>query len=214
MHKYRLLAIPLVMFFLLACGLASGIQQLQSAATQLPGILTSMPTAMGALETSAAVQSPNSSACSTPTSAGLGITLDSVKAVLQITQQVAFTDTTVNGKQVSTATLASLGATTFPTIASGFSGQFIGDPCNLSEIVVTVPRTDSQTTIDEGIGVINALFATFMPPEVQLGLLPWLSQNYSTVPLGGQVQTTISTMNFTLQRTATNNMVLDIIPAK
>ena len=50
MGQPRLLAIPFVMFFILACGLTNGIQQIQSAVTQLPGVLTSMPTAMGALK--------------------------------------------------------------------------------------------------------------------------------------------------------------------
>jgi len=207
-----LLAIPVIMLFILACGLTNGIQQIQSAVTQLPGILTSMPTALGGIETVAAGQT--SSDCSTSTTGGLGITLDRVKSVLTLTQQVVFTDGTVNGLPTSTAALSSTAASSFPTIASGFSAQFIGDPCNLSEIKIVTPRTDKQSTVDEGIGVMNILFAGFMPPEVQLPLLAWLSEKYSGVPVSGQEQTTIGQMLFTLKRTDATTMTLDIVPAK
>jgi len=212
MRHSRLLAIPVIMFFILACGLSNGIQQIQSAVTQLPGVLTSMPTELGGIETAASA--PTSSTCGTSTPGGLGITLDKVKLVLQLTQQVTFTDGTLNGRPVSTATLSSTTASTFPTISNGFSAQFIGDPCNLSEIKVTTPRTDQQATVDEGIAVLNILFAGFMPPEVDLPLLTWLTQNYGKVPVSGQEQTTIGQMQFTLQRSNTNTMTLDIIPVK
>ena len=212
MRQPRLLAIPLVMFFILACGLTNGIQQIQSAVTQLPGVLTSMPTAMGSIETAAAGQT--SSNCSTSTAGGLSITLDKVKAVLQYTNQVTFLDGTLNGQPVSTATLSTAGASTFPAISNGFSAQFIGDPCNLSEIKVITPRTDQQDTIDQGIAVVNTLFAAFMPPDVELPFLAWLAENYAKVPVSGQQQTTIGKMQFTLQRSKTNSMTLDIVPVK
>ena len=212
MRHTRLLAIPVIMFFILACGLSNGIQQIQSAVTQLPGVLTSMPTELGGIETAASA--PSSSNCTTTTPGGLGLTLDKVKSVLQLTQQVTFTDGTAGGLPVSTATLSSTSASTFPTISNGFSAQFIGDPCNLSEIKVTAPRTDQQSTVDEGIGILNILFAGFMPPEVDLPLLTWLTENYSNVPVSGQAQTTIGQMQFTLQRSKTNTMTLDILPVK
>ena len=211
MRLTRFLAIPFVMLFVLACGLTNGIQQIQQAATQLPGMLTSMPTAMGAVETSVAAQASGN--CSTPTPGGLGITLDKAKTVLQITQQFTFTDGTLDGQPVSTATLASAAASTFSAIANGFSAQFIGDPCNLSKILVTIPRTDQQNMADQGIGVINILFSAFIPPEIQLPLLAWLAENYANVPVSGQQQTTIGTMQFTLQRTQAI-MTLEIVPAK
>jgi hypothetical protein len=212
MKHTRLLAIPVIMFFILACGLSSGVQQIQSAVTQLPGVLTSMPTELGGIETAASAQT--SSDCTTTTPGGLGITLDKVKSVLPITQQITFTDGTVNGQPVSTATLSSSSASTFSAISNGFSAQFIGDPCNLSEIKVTAPRTDQQSTVDEGIAVLNVLFAGFMPPEVNLPLIPWLAQNYGKVPVSGQEQTTIGQMTFTLQRSNTNIITLDIVPMK
>jgi hypothetical protein len=212
MGQPRLLAISFVMFFILACGLTNGIQQIQSAVTQLPGVLTSMPTAMGGIETAAAGQT--SSNCGTPSAGGLEITLDKVKAVLQYTQQVSFTEGTLNGQPVSTGTLSTTGASTFPAVSNGFSAQFIGDPCNLSEIKVITPRTDQQDTVDQGIAVVNTLFAAFMPPDVELPFLTWLAENYPNVPVSGQQQTTIGKMQFTLQRSTTNLMTLEIVPAK
>ena len=94
MRLTRFLAIPLVMLFVLACGITNGIQQ---AATQLPGILTSVPTTMGAVETLSAQQS-SSNCPATPTTGGLGISLDTIKTVLQITNQFTFTDGTVDGQ--------------------------------------------------------------------------------------------------------------------
>ena len=140
--------------------------------------------------------------------------MDKVKAVLQYTQQVSFTEGTLNGQPVSTGTLSTTGASTFPAVSNGFSAQFIGDPCNLSEIKVITPRTDQQDTVDQGIAVVNTLFAAFMPPDVELPFLTWLAENYPNVPVSGQQQTTIGKMQFTLQRSTTNLMTLEIVPAK
>jgi hypothetical protein len=200
------------MLFVLACGLSNGIQQIQQAATKLPDILTSAPTALGVIETMAASAIPPSN-CGTPTSGGLGIQLDRAKTVLQTTGQFTFTDGTVDGQPVSTATLASGGASNFPAIANGFSAQFIGDPCNLSRILITAPYTDQQETIDQGLAAANILFVTIIPLDVQFPLLAWLTQNYSNVPVSGQQQTTIKNMQFTLSRTQ-SEMSLEIVPAK
>ena len=209
MRPIRFLAIPLVMIFVLACGLANGIQGLS---TQLPGVLTSMPTALGALETVGAQQS-SSNCPSTPAAGGLGISLDTGKTVLLFTSQFTFTDGTVNGQAASTVTLSESAASIFPAIANGFSAQFIGDPCNLSEIKVTVPRTDQQETADQGIGLINIVLAGFMPADVQLPLITWLSQQYASIQVGDQQQTTIGNILFTMSRSQTE-IVLDIIPAQ
>jgi hypothetical protein len=213
MRKTRWLVIPFLMLFVLACGLSNGIQQIQQAATQLPDILTSAPTALGAIETMAASAMPPSNCPANPSAGGLGIALDHAKTVLQATQQFTFTDGTVDGQPASTATLASAGASTFSAVSNGFSAQFIGDPCNLSKILVTAPYTDQQETVDQGLAVVSVLFSTLMPLDVQLPLLTWLSQNYSNVPVSGQQQTTIKNLQFTLQRNQTS-MVLEIVPAK
>jgi hypothetical protein len=209
MRLTRFLAIPLVMLFIMACGLTNGIQQ---AATQLPGILTSVPTAMGAIETLSALQS-SSNCPSTPTAGGLGISLDTVKTVLQITNQFTFTDGTVDGQTASTVTLTSTAAASFQDIANGFSAVFIGDPCNISKITVTVPRTDQQATVDQGMDLVTILFAAVMPPGAQIPFITWLTQEYAAMPVGGQQQTTIGIMQFTLQRSQTE-MILDIVPAQ
>lgn len=210
MRPIRLLLIPFVMLFVLACGLSTGIQQ---AVTQLPNLLTSAPTALGEIETMAASAVPTNSCPGTPSASGLGVQLDNAKAALQATKQFTFMDSTMNGKPVSTATLASDAASTFSAISSGFSAQFIGDSCNLSEILVTIPRTDQQTTVDEGLGVTTVLFAGILPADVQLGFLTWATQNYANVPVGGQQQTTFGKIQFTLKRDQTN-MVVDVLPAQ
>jgi hypothetical protein len=209
MRNTRLLAIPLVMVFVLACGLSNGIQMVT---TQLPGILTSAPTALGAMETLSAQQS-SSNCPSTPTAGGLGISIYPVESVIQTTGQFTLTDGTADGKPATTVTLAQEAAAAFPDIANGFSALFIGDPCNLSEIKITIPRTDQQATVDEGIGLINILLAGVMPGGTQIPFVTWLTQEYASLPVGGQQQTTIGTFQATLQRTQTT-MLLDILPVQ
>lgn len=211
MRNMRWLAIPFLLFFMLGCGLISDVQNIQNAAsTQLPGILTSEPTMQGMIETAAAAPT---STCGTPTTGGLGISLDRAKTMLQATGQFTFTDSTVDGQPVSTATLTSGGASSYSVISNGFSAQFIGDPCNLSRILITAPYTDQQATVDQGLAASTVLFSALMPLDVQLPLLAWLAQNYSNVPVSGQQQTTIKNMQFTLSRTQ-NVMSLEIVPAK
>jgi hypothetical protein len=223
MRNNRWIVLPFLLLFLLGCGLFSGVQSIKNAvttqlpdiqnavSTQLPALLTSVPTAQGLIETFAATQFPSN--CGTPTSGGLGIELGRAKTVLQATQQFTFTDGTIDGQPASTATLASAGASAFSAISDGFSAQFIGDPCNLSRILITAPYTDQQATVDQGVAAASLLFSTLMPLDAQLPLLAWLTENYAKVPVSGQQQTTIKNMQFTLSRTQTE-MTLDIVPAK
>ena len=212
MRNKRLLIISVTLLFTLACscGALSNIPNLKSiASTQLPGFLTSVPTTQGIIETAAAQQS--STCTGTPSAGGLGVALDRAKSVLQATQQFTFTDGTVDGLPASTATLSG-GASDYSAIAKDFSAQFIGDPCNLSRILVKAPYTSDQATIDEGLAAANILLTAVIPLDVQLQLVSWLAQNYSSVPVGGQQQTTIGKMQFTLSRTQTE-MTLEIVPA-
>jgi len=214
MRNIRRLVLPFLLLFVLGCGLISGVQNLQNAAsTQLPDILTSAPTAMGAIETMAASAMPPSNCPATPSAGGLGVALDTAKTVLQASGQFDFADGTVDGQPASTATLASAGASTFSAISDGFSAQFIGDPCNLSRILVKAPYTDQQETVDQGLAAATILFSAIIPLDVQLPLLTWLSQNYSNVAVSGQQQTTIKNMQFTLSRTQ-SEINLEIHPAK
>jgi hypothetical protein len=83
----------------------------------------------------------------------------------------------------------------------------------LSQISITIPRTDQQDTADQGTNVLNLVLTGTLPIDVQLSFLTWVSQNYPTVPVSGQQQTTIKTFQFNLQRNQTS-MVLDIVPTK
>jgi hypothetical protein len=207
------LVIPFIFLLVLGCNMVTREQTIQNAiTTQIPDLMTNVPTAQGMIETLAA-QAASNPCTGTPTSGGMGITLYHAKSVLQATGQFSFTDGTVDGQPASTATLASAGVSTFSAISNDFSAQFIGDPCNLSKIVVTAPYTDQQATVDQGLAAAGFLFSTLMPLDVQLPLLAWLSQNYSNVPVSGQQQTTIKNMQFTLSRTQAG-MRLEILPAK
>jgi hypothetical protein len=213
MRNIRWLVLPLLLLFVLGCGLISGVQSIQNAATtQLPALLTSAPTAQGMIETLAAQQS-TSQCPGTPSSGGLGVALDRAKTVLQASGQFTFTDGTVDGQPASTATLASAGASAFSAVSDGFSAQFIGDPCNLSRILINAPYTNDQATIDQGLAAASILLTSIVPLEVQLPLMTWLTKTYSSLPVSGQEQTTIGTMQFTLSRTQ-SAMSLEIVPAK
>ena len=127
MRKKRWLVIPFLMIFAMGCGLISEVQGLQNAATTalpaletaastdlpametaastaIPALLTSVPTAQGLIETAAA-QIASSTCPSTPTAGGLGISMDTARTVLQMTQQFAFADGTVDGQPAVTVTL-------------------------------------------------------------------------------------------------------------
>ena len=213
MRNIRWLVLPLLLLFVLGCGLISGVQSIQNAATtQLPALLTSAPTAQGMIETLAA-QGSTSQCTGTTTAGGLGVGLDRAKSVLQASGQFTFTDGTVDGQPASIATLASGGASAFSAVSEGFSAKLIGDPCNLNRILINAPYTDNQATIDQGLAAANILLTTIIPLEVQLPLVSWLATTYSTVPVSGQQQTTIGSMQFTLSRTQAE-MSLEIVPAK
>jgi hypothetical protein len=213
MRNIRWLVLPFLLLFLLGCGLISGIQEIKNAATtQLPEILTSAPTAQGFIETLAA--QPTSSPCpSSQATGGLGVSLDRAKTLLQATGQFTFADGTVDGQPATIVTLASSGASTYSAIANGYSAQFIGNPCNVSKIVVIAPYTDQQETVDQGVAAAGVLFAAILPMDVQFSLLPWLAQNYANVPVSGQQQITIKNMQFTLQRNQ-DVMHLEIVPVQ
>jgi len=174
MHKNRWLVIPFLMIFAMGCGLISGVQGLQNAATTaLPAVETSAPTEQGMLETMAAGQTGSSTCPSTPTAGGLGISIDTAKTVLPITQQFAFTDGNVGGQPAAIVTLTPSGASSFPAIAQGFTAQFIGDPCNLSQISITIPRTDQQDSADQGVNVLSLVLTGTLPIDVQLAFFTW-----------------------------------------
>ena len=237
MRKKRWLFILFMMIFLIACscGVLPSLQGLQNAATtalpalqtaastdlpametaaatQIPALLTSVPTAQGMIETAAA-QLPTSACTGTPTAGGLGISMDTTKTILQMSQEFTLANGTANGQPAVIATLTPTGASTFPAIAQGFSAQYIGDICNLSQISITVPRTDQQDSSDQGVSILNIVLTGTLPVDVQLSFFTWVAENYPTVAVSGQQQTTIKTFQFTLQRNQTS-MVLNILPAK
>ena len=209
------LSISIMIFATLACNAAT---RLRTAQTEIPAMMTAMPTALSPLETAAAeitppvlaTDMPGSSA--TATEGGLGIKLEDAKMIMQATQQFTFTDGSVDGKPAAIASLSASAATTMPGIGANFSAAFIGDPANLSEIKISVPYTDDQAGVETGINMMTILFASILPSDVLSTFLPWISENYSKVPVGGSEEMTSKNMKFTLSRTQTE-MLLDIVPA-
>jgi hypothetical protein len=191
---------------------------LTAASTEIPAMLTAAPTALVPLETAAAeitppvlaTDIPGSSA--TATQGGLGIKLGDAKTIMQATQQFTFTDGTVDGKPAAIASLSASAATSLPGVGTDFSAAFIGDPANLSEIKITVPYVDNQSGVDASISMVTLLFASILPSDVLSSFLPWITENYSKVPVGGSKEMTSKNMKFTLSRTQTE-MLLDIVPA-
>jgi len=204
-----MIVLPVFLLAALGCGLLSnvqnGVQQIQSAATQLPGMLTAAPTMLGPMETAAAQY--------TPVASGQGLVLQNIKLVLQMTQMFAFTDGTVDGQPAVTAKLNDAGANKFPELKSTFSAEFIGDPASLSQIRITTPRTDAQSTVDEGIGLDNVILSSVMPAEAEPEFLSWLTANFGSVPVDGKLDKTIGNLQFTLERTSTTE-TLTVTPVK
>jgi len=207
MSKIRWLVIPVLFLSLLGCGLISGIQQ---AGSQLPAMLTSMPTALKAMGTMASGQVPAANA--TPAAGRLNISLDDAKKVQQ-SGRFSFTDTTEGGQPVSTAVLTTTGGSVSPAIVKGFSARFIGDPANLSQILVTVPRTEDPATAFEEIGIIDDVLQSSLPPDALSTFFPWVTQSYSVVAQSGeQQQTTIMNLQFTM-KSSNADITLAVDPA-
>jgi hypothetical protein len=217
MRKVQIaLSTSILMLALLAC---NAVTRLTEAQTEIPAAMTAAPTMLAPLETAAAEITPPAMPTSAPdnngtaSTGGLGIALENVKNVMQATQQFTFTDGTVDGKPAVIASLSANAATTMPGLANGFSAAFIGDPADLSEIKITIPNIEDQAGVETGISMMTLLFAGILPPDVLLTFVPWLTENYSKVPVGGSEELTAKNLKFTLSKTQTETL-LDIVPAK
>jgi hypothetical protein len=205
-------SISLLVLAMLACNAASGIR---AAQTEIPAMETAAPTVLGPMGTAAAEFTPpaagtDSGAAST---GGLGIKLADVRTIMDATQQFIFKDGSVNGKPAAIAGLSSSAATMMPGLVDNFSAAFIGDPENLNEIKVIVPNSDDKAAVATGLTLVTTLFSGILPPEVLFSFLPWIAQNYSSVPVGGSQELSAKNMKFTLSKTKTE-VVLDIVPVK
>ena len=206
------IAIPLfiLMFTTLACDLATGIQ---AAQTEVPAMMTAAPTVLGPIGTAAAQFTPPARLTDNATAVPghLGINLADARTVMDPTQQFVFTQQKVDGRQASIATLSPAAAKNMPGLAGSFSAVFIGDSADLNEIRVNVPYSEDKTAVQEGLTLVTALFSGFLPPDVLLTFIPWITQNYATVQVGTPQVLSVKNMKFTLSRT--QKMVqLDISP--
>jgi hypothetical protein len=172
---------------LLGCNLASDIRMVPQAFTQVPGVGT------------------------LPAAGGLGISAEAVRTALQKTQQFNLSDDTLIGQPALMVALSPAGGQAFPLLAAGFSAAFIGDPANLSKIVFTIPRTDEQASVDQGLGLMKTISAGCMPAGVQARFMTWLTKYYAS-PGEPVQQTIIGNWLFTLSRPGIQ-MDLNIVPA-
>ncbi len=208
MRKVRwMIVLPLLLLASLACGLVSGIQQIQQAATELPGMLTSAPTLMGPLETAAAEFTPPADG----TPGAQNLSLETAKMMLEMTQQFKFRDDTIDGQPAVVAGLSDSGISSFPAMKDGFSATYIGDPQNLSQIKVTAPRTDSQDSVDQGITLMSLALSGALPVEVKVDFVSWLTENYAGVAVSGKLDKTVGNFQFTLERSDTSE-TLTVVP--
>lgn len=152
------------------------------------------------------------SSSGTATAGGLGIKLADIKTAMMGTSQFEFSDGNVNGQPASIAKLTNGAASAFPTLAAGFSTAFIGDPANLSEIKITLPRTGDNPSLEENVRLVTLLLSRILPANVQSQFMAWMNQNFSDLPVGSSKDTTVENFKFTLSRTSTD-MVLDVVPA-
>ncbi|MCX6079490.1 MAG: hypothetical protein NTW32_08160 [Chloroflexi bacterium] len=208
--------LSILVLAMLACNAVSGIRVAQ---TEFPAMLTAAPTVLGPLGTAAAEFTPPaistqaSGDSGVGTAGGLGIALDDVKTILATTQQFTFTDASVDGQPAAIASLSSNVAASLPVLGDGFSAAFIGDPKNLNEIKVTIPFSDDQTSVEAGLSLVTVIFASIMPSDVLISFIPWVTQNYSKIPVGGSEEFSVKNIKFKLSRTQTT-MLLDLVSVK
>lgn len=222
-QKKIALFLSVLMLASLAC---NAVTRLASPENILPAVLTAAPTALEEIATSAAEVTPPS-AEATPTAAapktpsagekspasGLGVSLKSVRPILEGTQQFTFKDGTIGGQPAVIASFSASAATSMPGISTDFSAAFIGNQDDLGQIRITTPYTEDQASVDAGMGMLTVIFASFLPPDTLFTFLPWITDNYSKLPDGGSAEMTSKNMKFTLTR-LNSIMQLDIVPAQ
>jgi hypothetical protein len=208
MRQVRWLTLLVLPFAMLACGLSSGLQKIRSAATELPAMLTEAPTALGPMETAVAKYTPD--VAMTPSAGHLGIPLSRPQQVMTLTQEFVFAPGTVDGQPAVLATLTSTGETTFQKL-KGAVAQFIGDPNNLSRIVVIAPGGDSEAQ-GEASGLVTLVVSSSLPPESKVEFITWLATNFEKVQQEGPQQTVINGLQISL-KSDQGNYIAELQPA-
>ena len=201
----------------LACNAVAGLQNIQteipSMMTAVPSMMTAVPAMMTAVPTMLDSLPTVSSSDAVPSTGGLGIDIEKVKAVLEATKQFTFTDSSVDGQPALVAGLSSDLATAMPMVAESFSAVFIGDPKDISEIRISVPSSEDQAAVQTGLGMVTVIFAGILPTDSLISFLPWITENYTKLPVGATEEMTAGKMKFTLSKSETT-VLLVIVPAK
>ncbi|MEI7844489.1 MAG: hypothetical protein WCK35_01675 [Chloroflexota bacterium] len=193
----------------LACKTVAGLQNIQpeipTILTTVPAMLTAVPTMLDSLPT-------ESSSDVAPSTGGLGIDIEKVKTVLETTKQFTFTESSVDGQPALVAGLSSDLATAMPVVAESFSAVFIGDPKDISEIRISVPSSEDQAAVQTGLSMVTVIFAGILPTDSLISFLPWITENYTKLPVGGTEEMTAGKLKFTLSKSEVT-VLLVIVPA-
>lgn len=215
MRQFKLLiTISVLLMAVLACSALPTLQQVQ---TEVPALITNVPTDIAPLNTAIADFTPpalpNLNGSGTASAGGLGISVTNIRKAMEATNQFVYTDGTLDGKPALIATLSSSAATTMPGFSEVFSIAFVGDPENLEEIKMTVPFSSDSAAVSAGLGLVTVMFTAILPANVVISFIPWVNDNYSKLPDNGSVNMSSGNMNFVLSR-AGDVVTLDITPAQ
>jgi hypothetical protein len=208
MRPLHLLLLAVLLLSLLGCQRAPSTLPASAQPTPLSNNTPSQP---GAVVNAPGQSSPGFG--SVPTPGGPVIALANVLGVLQMSKQYDFSTGTVAGQPATFAKLNGQGAASFPAVADGLSIELIGDPNNLSSILITIPRSDNAETAQQGLSAASVICAGLFPPDKLAQILAWLNQSYIPMTVSGKEQTKIQNVQMTLERDA-SSMILEIVPLK
>jgi len=146
------------------------------------------------------------------------LSVATTRVALEALQWFVFTEETVDGQPALIAKLTTEGEKHYPGVGSGFTGIFLGDPNNLSQIRITVLRTDmsAQGLINGGPWLIQNILANLLPfsPDEKGAFFDWIDANFLTVPVAGKQEMAIKNVQFLLERPESDTISLTVIPQK
>jgi hypothetical protein len=211
-----LLAISVLVLATLACKTITGLKDAQPALPSVVTLIAPMETEAAGLSTPVPANpntNPNPAQGDVVFSSGLGISLDSIKKVMETTQLFTFTEGEEGGQPATIVGLNENGSASMPGVSERFLVKLIGDPNDLGEIRMTIPYSDDQASVQAGIGMMTMLFSSILPPNALFSLIPWLSEHYSKIQVGDSEELVVNQQRFVLSRPEMD-VNLSITPAK
>ena len=142
----------------------------------------------------------------------------STRIGLEALQWFVFTDDNIDGQPAVVAKLTAEGETHYPGIGGGFTGIFLGDPNDLSQIKIMVPRTErgTQDVINEGPWLTESVLMGLLPfSSDEKGILSdWINDNFLIISVGNKQEKIIKNVQFVLERPETDLINLTVTPQK